>query len=420
MIMIGPMATPTIRLIVSLDRSDRTAAAVYIDRQSNEIREEIISLTPESMTAWWDALLLHHPANTIAVAFELPAPNLLAFFRPKNPGAIYALNPSLTHSFRRSYKASSARNDPSDARHQALMVSQRLDSLKPWTAPAPSLVALERLTIARRKFCDERTALTNQLEAVLKRYFPQALDLLHPDRWRPINIQFLRKWPSAASLQRTPLSRLKAFYLKQGSRSETQWERRTSIINGIITLAEPDISDLLHLSSLLDMLEALNAVILKYDNEIAKSYEDQRSDTKVINSFPGAGPVLGPRLFVAVARYAPNCTDSTSFAAAVGIAPVTNESGKSRKIYRRLQCDNHTRQTFVEWTNASWKMCSWANAYVRDRLAKGQAFNSIMRSLAYKWIRILWKCWQDRSYYDDSRYIEHLRSKGSPLVRCAA
>lgn len=39
-----------------------------------------------------------------------------------------------------------------------------------------------------------------------------------------------------------------------------------------------------------------------------------------------------------------------------------------------------------------------------------------MRALAYKWIRILWRCWTDGVAYDESLYLEKLRSKGSPLL----
>jgi transposase len=412
-----PEAIPSYDLLVSLDRSDRTAALALLDLKAKAfLVEQEIELSPEAMDAWWRELRTSHPGARIAVAFEQPAPNLLAFFAPRKPAAIYALNPSATWAYRQSLTVSRARNDPSDARDQALYVSKHLAELTPWTPPAATVVQLDRLSLSRRKRVDERTALTNQLQAALKRYYPQALDLLHEHLWRPMNLEFLRKWPSVQKLQTVPLSRLRAFYLKHNSRSETRWTQRTGLIAKLVPLAEAGLADELEVSTLVDQIEVLNESILKHDRAIAEVFAAEGEQADRIAALPGAGPILAPRIYAAMAHHAPNCGTPEALAAAVGIAPVTDQSGKMRKVYRRLRCDNHTRQGFVEWAKESWKHSVWAEAFVRQRMEKGQGFHRIIRALAYKWIRILWKCWHDGTAYNEELYIERLRQKGSPLV----
>jgi hypothetical protein len=39
-----------------------------------------------------------------------------------------------------------------------------------------------------------------------------------------------------------------------------------------------------------------------------------------------------------------------------------------------------------------------------------------LRALAFKWIRILWRCRQDRIPYDDARYLASLQRQKSPLA----
>ena len=39
-----------------------------------------------------------------------------------------------------------------------------------------------------------------------------------------------------------------------------------------------------------------------------------------------------------------------------------------------------------------------------------------MRALAFKWIRILYRCWQARTPYDELIYLGALRRRGSPLL----
>ena len=54
--------------------------------------------------------------------------------------------------------------------------------------------SIQLLAEGRRKLVDERTALTNQLTAALKTYFPQALDWLS-DLHAPRACAFLQRWP---------------------------------------------------------------------------------------------------------------------------------------------------------------------------------------------------------------------------------
>lgn len=400
-----------------MDRSDKTAALALMDlRRGVFMAEEILNLATEAMDVWWRALKAAHPQARIAVAFEQPAPNLLAFFAPRRPAGIYALNPSATWAYRQSLTVSRARNDPSDARDQALYVSKHLDQLTAWQPPASAVVQLERLTLSRRKRVDERTALTNQLQAALKRYFPQALELLHEHLWRPMNLEFLRKWPSAQKLKAVPLSRLRKFYHQHGSRSEERWTQRTGLIAKLVALAEAGLSDELEVEALVDQIEVLNENIHRHDQAIAEVFTAEGEKAERIAALPGAGPILAPRVYAAVERHAPNCDSAQAMAAAVGVAPVTDQSGKMKRVYRRLRCDNHTRQAFIEWAKESAKYSVWAKAFMEQRQERGQGFYAIIRALAYKWIRILWKCWHDGTAYNEETYLEVLRKKGSPLV----
>lgn len=404
-------------LIVSLDRSDKTAALALLDVQTGAVEHSVISLQPEELEAWWTHLQAAHPQTRLIVAFEQPAPNLVAFFAARQPAIIYALNPSATWAYRQSLVVSRARTDRSDAYHQALYILNHRRELKPW-APVPEQVEqLDRLCQGRRKLVDTRTGLTNRLQAVLKRYYPQALSLMHEDFWRSMNLAFLRRWPSPQALKKARLSTLKAFFHQHGSRSQARWETRQGIVQSLVPLTPQEpLSDLLEVSAIVEQLEALNTSLLRYDQTIAEHFA-ACPDTALIQALPGAGPALAPRLYVAFARYVDHCALAEDFACAVGVAPVTDQSGKMRKVYRRLRCDKYTRQTFVEWAKETIKHSAWARAYFEQRKAAGHGFHATLRSLAYKWIRILWRCWKEHTPYDETQYLEKLKTKASPLLQ---
>jgi hypothetical protein len=58
-------------------------------------------------------------------------------------------------------------------------------------------------------------------------------------------------------------------------------------------------------------------------------------------------------------------------------------------------------------------------AYYEQQKSKGKPHNSIIRSLAFKWIRIVFRCWKTHTPYDESKYLEALKRRGSPLLKFA-
>ena len=48
---------------------------------------------------------------------------------------------------------------------------------------------------------------------------------------------------------------------------------------------------------------------------------------------------------------------------------------------------------------------------------KGSIYQTALRSLAFKWIRILYRCWKPCEAYDGSRHLKAREQLGSPLVK---
>jgi len=103
----------------------------------------------------------------------------------------------------------------------------------------------------------------------------------------------------------------------------------------------------------------------------------------------------------------------------VGFAPVIEQSGNKSWTHWRYSCPTFLRQTFVEWAGQSVRYSFWANAYYEQQNAKGKAHQTIIRSLAFKWIRIVFRCWKTRTLYDESKYLQALKKRNSPLLKFA-
>jgi len=97
--------------------------------------------------------------------------------------------------------------------------------------------------------------------------------------------------------------------------------------------------------------------------------------------------------------------------------PVTERSGKKSWVHWRWGAPRFLRQTFIEWANESRKASVWAKAFYPAQKQSGKTHQAAIRALAFKWIRILFRCWQDRVPYDESTDLLALQKKGSPLAQ---
>jgi hypothetical protein len=62
------------------------------------------------------------------------------------------------------------------------------------------------------------------------------------------------------------------------------------------------------------------------------------------------------------------------------------------------------------------KQSYWAGMYYEQQRAKGKSHQLAVRALAYKWVRIVYRCWKTRTAYDEASYLKALKETNSPLL----
>lgn len=98
------------------------------------------------------------------------------------------------------------------------------------------------------------------------------------------------------------------------------------------------------------------------------------------------------------------------------VAPLTVQSGKLRCVHSRWACSKFLRQIFHEFAGVSITHGGWAKTFYDQQLARGKSASVAKRALAYKWIRILFRWWQDRKPYNEALYVQRLKANQSPLA----
>jgi transposase len=406
-------------LVIGLDRSDKKADLCLIDTHTGQHTQQSVDTAPEALHLWLTQLRQQHPQARVAVVLEQPALNLIGFLETVDWIALYAINPLTLLKYREAFVTSRAKDDTKDAFYLADLLRTHHDKLKVWAPEDPQTRLLQQLVSHRRAVVDERTGLTNRLQALLKQYYPQALHLCGEELWRPLATDFLLKWPTLQKVQKARTQTLKQFYYRHGSRSQKLIAQRLELVDNAVPLTRENAlieSFAMRIQLVCKELRMVVASIKDYDRQIAKTFA-AHPDHNLFDSLPGAGSVLAPRLLATLGSQRERYPASQHVQHSSGIAPVTKQSGGKCHVHRRYRCSKFQRQGWHEYADQSILWCRWAAAYYWQQREKGCSHHTAVRALAYKWQRVIWRCWQDHTLYDDKHYEATLRKRQSPLVK---
>jgi transposase len=403
-------ATNQMAACIGLDWADHKHALSLQSIAGGSV--EHYQVEQSQLSQWVAQLQARWPGQTIAIALEQSRGAVLYTLMSFPFLQIYPINPKSLARFRETFAPSGSKDDPQDADLLREMIQKHADRLRPWKADTIQTRQLQLLVEYRRQSVDERTRLINQATSLLKCYYPVALqcagglDTLQAS-------EFLQRWPTLEALQKTTRGRLRRFYQRHGCRRTELIEQRLERIGQAQPLTtDPAIvlSLSLRLRTVVAQLQALLPRLQEFDTQIADLFA-AHPDHAIMESFPGAGPALAPRLVAAFGSDRSRFEEAREVQQLSGIAPVTQKSGHSCWVHRRWACPKFLRQTFHEYARLSRQQSVWAEAFYQRKRTEGKKHHAAVRALAYQWIRIMYRCWQDHTLYDEARYQQACRQR---------
>ena len=370
---------------------------------------------PEVIGPWVAKLRERFGGRPVAVALEQSRGALIHALMSYDFLVIYPLHPTTVSKFREAFKSSGVKTDPLDTDQILQILTKHLDLLKPLQPDTEATRLLARLVEDRRKTVDLRTSHIEALGAALKESFPQAFELLSSNLSSGLAVAFLIRWPTLQDFQQAKPSVIKRFYYGHNVRSPEVIQNVLKIAKSAqpLTTDAPILEASRRLIQLYaQLIQTLNPVIGEYEKRIEKVFHDH-DNYSLFQGVPGAGPAMAPRLLAFFGTDRDRFEKATNAQSFSGIAPVTKSSGKSKSVHIRRACPKFDRQTFHEFARLSMAKCQWARNYVEYYQARGKAYHTIIRGLAFKWIRILFQCWKSKTPYSEEKYMEALRQRGS-------
>lgn len=363
--------------------------------------------TPEAVQAWAAKLEQDFGGRAVAVGLEQARGSLFAMLCKYAHLVLFPVHPNTVQSYRQAFYPSGAKSDPSDAGLILELLVLHPERLRRREADTVATRQLQFLTEERRRLVNQQSSETQRLIQWLKQVFPQMLEWFDEPAGAMVG-EWLLRWPTLEALQKVSAQGIRKFLHQHHCRSEERIEERIrQIRQAVAATQDPALlqAGVLCIQNSIRILEQIREGIAEFDKQIASTYRDH-PDRFLMESFPGAGPVLEPRLIAAVGTLRDRFESAQSLACFAGIAPVKQASGKTVWIHWRWACPKFIRQTFHEWAGCSIRYCDWAREHYDRQRDKGKGHHAAIRSVAFKWIRIFYRCWRDRVPYSEQIYLK--------------
>jgi transposase len=354
---------------------------------------------------------------TLCVSIEATKGPIINALMEVDKLEIYPINPAAMASYRKAFSHGGSKNDPVDCQLLVQYLTNYIDRIQPLQQDQPLTRQLASLVEERRHLVDRRADLGNELIAVLKLYFPAILLLKAAKPYAAFLLALVTKYPTLNAIQKAGANKIRKFFHARGLQKQTETRIETLLTATPLSRDET----LLQVSSrravnLCEQLQLLNKLIKRVEDELS-CLLPQHPDYGIAKSFPEAAAVTQARLIVAMGDDRSRFPTAKSLSTCSGIAPVTIQSGRMKIVRRRWACPKFMKQTFHEYAGQSINAGGWAKAFYELQISRGKSTQMARRALAFKWQRIMNRCWISGQPYSESAYVARLQATGSPILK---
>src|SRR4051794_7446882 len=299
------------------------------------------------------------------------------------------------------------------------------------TRDAAETIGLRALVRGRQDLVEVRVGLVNQLRHTLELAFPGAVGLFY-DLHSPIARAFLRRFPTATEAGVLDEQAMTTWLRAEGYCGRTPPETEAGVLEeqarpaGLraegcggrppaaalaarLRPAPPGLTGAeaaarRHVTlALLSSIDAIEAQVAELTHRIKEAL-GRHPDAPIFTSLPRAGKLRAAALLAEIGDARGRYPDPPTLAAAAGVCPFTDESGKHRAIGFRYKVDTKLRRAIIDFADDSRHANPWAaDLYARAR-TRGMRHPHAVRVLARAWPLVIWRCGQARPPYAPARH----------------
>ena len=322
--------------------------------------------------------------------------------------AVFTANPKQVERLRDRESVAGAKDDSRDASVLANAIATDARLFRRVAAQTESEVHLKSLTSTSDELTDEHRRLSNQLRAVVLRYFPALLTLCEgaDQAWFWALLLRLGDAEAASSVRSSTIAAL----LKRHRRRTLKAPAVVAVIAARHLPTAPGVKEAgrAHAASLIARLvvvakqrtateTALKALLAKLAEPDA---EGKVSDVALLLSMPGVGPKT---VAVLLSECLPLLLsgDLERVRALSGVAPVTKQSGKGRRVTMRYACSERLRNALFHIAKNSVRKAGRFRTKYEQLIKKGHGYARALRGVADVELHVMASMLKNRTRYEE-------------------
>ena len=336
----------------------------------------------------WLSSLTDSPSASVYVAIEVPHGPVVETLLEKG-FAVFSLNPKQLDRFRDRFSVAGAKDDRLDALVLADSLRTDMPRYRRLRVDTPEVIELREWSRMHGELKHEVNQLSNRMEAQLRRYYPQLLEVGRVtemwllDLWEkaptPQKARRIRRPTLAELLKRRRIRRISAKSLEKALRqpSLTVAPGTTEAASAHIQLLVPRLR--LALEHRERCEKQLQHLLDELHSDDSEEEECVPSDAVIMDSFPGLGTLTISAL-LAEASQAIRARDYFALRTLTGQAPVTRRSGKRLNVVSMRQaCNERLRDALYHWSRVACQSDPYCKTQYAALRARGHGHARALR-----------------------------------------
>ncbi len=385
------------RWFVGIDWGGEYHQVCVLDHNRRKVEERSIKHDGEGigeLIRWVGAMVAGEPA-TMAAALEVPHGPIVEALLACGI-AVFSINPKQVDRFRDRYTVNGAKDDRRDAHVIAVSLVTDRHAFKRLTIENAFTLRVRELSRTLDDVDGEKRRLTNQLRDLLIRYFPAILTLC-PAADEPWIWALLALAPLPAKAKRLTAHRLEIILKKHRIRRVMATELR-GVLQRECLQASPDSVAAIaeHVGILIPLIEAFDAqcrhvfkTLKAVVNQATKAPASQEERTvALMTTLPGIGVVVSTALLGEAAAVLADCNER-AFRCYAGVAPITKQSSKSRRVSMRHGCNERIREACYHWARTSVQRDANSRLHYSRLRQSGHSHGRALRGVCDRLITVL-------------------------------
>jgi len=399
-------------LYIGIDWSDVDHKVYFTDDKEICLDVFAIPHSPEGVSELFQRV--EKFANDVKeVLFALEKPSGLLVDAILDKGfTLYPINPKAVDRYRDRYKVSGKKDDFFDARVLANILRTDRQNHRPLVPDSVLTRHLKILTHQYDGLSRLKRRLLNQITSTLKDYYPVVLEVF--DRTdQKVTIDFLKKFSTPDNFSKLTREKIRRFLKSHHYPGVDQKTEEIYLLSKKPHFKVEEFvveSKSLYLLSLLSQLENL-LVSLKIFEEKINQLLEQHPDKDIFLSLPGSGEITTAKLISEFGDHRERYPKVSCVQEIAGSCPVTEQSGKYKRVYFRRACRKTFRNAVSQFSFCSLKESNWARERYKKYIQSGKKKTLALRCLGNAWLEVIFRMWQDQSIYDEQKHLKIVKEQ---------